>query len=103
MTRMEIVERLGREKRVETMVCNIARRPIDQDLHDLVQIVYLTLLTYDPEKIIDLYEHGEINFFLVRVIKTNLASPRSPYAAQVTRFRSRTSSIRPDFDQPADQ
>lgn len=93
MTRMEIVAKLGAERRVEAMVCNIARRPLTPDLRDLSQIVYLVLLTYDPEKIIDLYEHDEINFFIARVIKTNLASPRSTYAAQVTRFRERTETL----------
>lgn len=93
MTRTEIVAALAREQRVETMVCNIARQPLSPDLRDLSQIVYLTLLTYDPEKIIDLYTHGEINFFLARVIRTQLSSPRSAYAAAVTRFRHRTTAI----------
>ena len=93
MTRLEIVAQLGREKRVETMVSNIARQPLTPDLRDLSQIVYTVLLTYDQEKIVDLWDHGEINFFLARVIATQLHRSRSEYAAAVTRFRSRTTTL----------
>lgn len=91
MTPAEIADKLAREKRVEAMVQNIAHATsLSQDLRDLCQMVYLVLLTYDPDKIVDLWESGQINFFLARVILTNLMSPRSPYNAQITRFRSRS-------------
>ena len=92
MTRMEIVAELGREKRVETMVCNIARRELTPDLRDLSQIVYTILLTYDAEKIIDLYEHGEINFFLARVIRTQMRS-NSEWSCAMYRLSRRSVPI----------
>lgn len=90
----EIAAKLARERRVETMVQNIAHaRALTQDLRDLCQMVYLLILTYDPDKIVDLWENDQINFFLARVIRTNLTSPRSPYAAQITRFRNRSNPL----------
>jgi len=96
-TPAEIAAILAKERRVETMVQNIAHaRTLSQDLRDLVQMVYLLLLTYDAEKIVDLWENNQINFFLARVIRTNLASPRSPYNAQITRFRHRSAPLKND-------
>lgn len=90
----EIAAILAREQRVETMVKNIAHaHSLSQDLRDLCQMVYLLILTYDPDKIVDLWENDQINFFLARIIRTNLFSPRSPYAAQITRFRTRSNPL----------
>lgn len=79
MTRTEIVERLAREKMVEAMVENIARQPLDADLRDLAQMVYLILLEYDEDKLVDLYEHGQIHFFVARVIINQYRSVNSPF------------------------
>lgn len=79
MTRTEIVERLAREKMVEAMVENIARQPLDADLRDLAQMVYLILLEYDEDKLVDLYEHGQIRFFVARVIINQYRSVNSPF------------------------
>lgn len=96
-TPAEIAATLARERRVETMVQNIAHaRTLSADLKDLCQMVYLILLTYDPDKIVDLWENNQINFFLARVIRTNLTSTRSPYAAQITRFRKRSNPLQND-------
>lgn len=97
MTPVEIAAILAKERRVETMVQNIAHaRTLTQDLRDLCQMVYLLLMTYDPDKIVDLWENEQINFFLARVIRTNLTSPRSPYNAQITRFRKRSNPLQTD-------
>lgn len=94
MTPVEIAAILAKERRVETMVQNIAHaRTLTADLCDLCQMVYLLIMTYDPEKIVDLWENEQINFFLARVIRTNLTSPRSPYNAQITRFRQRSNPL----------
>lgn len=94
MTPVEIAAILAKERRVETMVQNIAHaRTLTADLRDLCQMVYLLLMTYDPDKIVDLWENEQINFFLARVIRTNLTSPRSPYNAQITRFRQRSNPL----------
>lgn len=96
-TRSQIASALAKERRVETMVLNIAHaRALSANLRDLCQMVYMVILTYDPDKIVDLWDHGEINFFLARIIRTNLFSPRSPYAAQITRFTGRSRPLSGD-------
>lgn len=79
MTRSEIVETVARERRVETMLRNIAKTPLTADLQDLCQMVYVILLEFDEEKIVDLWEKGEINFFIARVLMNQYQSVKSPF------------------------
>lgn len=61
------------------MVENIAGQPLTNELQDLAQMVYLILLEYDEDKVIDLYEHGQIDFFIARIILNQYRSTNSPY------------------------
>ena len=76
---MEMVTRLAQERRVETMVENIAKQPLSADLKDLAQMVYLILLEYDETKLQDLWDHGQINFFIARVILNQYRRVNSPF------------------------
>jgi hypothetical protein len=76
---MEMVEQMARERRVETMVENIARRSLTPELKDLAQMVYLILLEYDEDKLADLWENGQMNFFIARIIINQYRSANSPF------------------------
>lgn len=93
MDRNGIVETLGRQRRVESFVQLYAGHALDADLKDLCQIVYVILLTMDEDKLRDLWEHDEIDFFLRRIIRTQLWGHRSDYEREVLRFRRRTTEI----------
>lgn len=93
MTRTEVVARIAREQRVEVMACNIAHSPLSQELKDLCQMVYETLLTYDEDKIVDLWESGAINFFIARVLVNQYRSPRSPYHNLIRKFSSKSEEL----------
>lgn len=80
MTRREIVERVARERRVEKFIMNVARASrLAPDLEDLAQMVYLALLTYDADKIVDLWEHDELGYFIARIILNQYRSVDSPW------------------------
>lgn len=79
MTKREICEQLARERRVETMIQNIVHRHLDDDLRDLAQIVYTIALTTDEGKIVDLWERDEINYWLVKVIRTQYFFKRTEF------------------------
>lgn len=79
MTRRQIVNELARNKVVEVMVCNIARADINADLQDLAQMVYLILLEYEEDKILDLYENDQIRYFIARIIMNQYKSSTSPF------------------------
>ena len=88
---MEIVEALAKERRVEAMLAKIAKRPCTGSLADLAQEVYLVLMTYDEDKIRDLHEHGQMNFFIARILLNQYNSSNSPfhYTYRLPRLRSR--------------
>lgn len=93
MNARDVVERLARERAVETMVQNISRSSLTPDLQDLCQMVYVILLTYDPDKILDLEEHGAMPFFLARVILNQYRSKNSPFYYQIKRFLAQSREI----------
>ena len=78
---------LARGEEVERIVCRVARRPLDEDLRDLAQMVYLVLLTYDEGKIVDLYESDALRYFIVRVASNQYWSNHSAFHKAFRRER----------------
>ena len=54
-TKTEIIEVIAKDRMVETMVTNIAHKPMSADLKDLSQMVYLILLEYVDKNLQDLW------------------------------------------------
>lgn len=90
---MTIIDTLAKEKRVEAMVENIAHHALTDDLKDLCQMVYLILLEYDEDKIIDLWENDQMNFFLARIIINQYRSSNSPFHTIFRKYQERSISI----------
>lgn len=90
---MEIIDQLARERRVETMLANIAKKPVSGTLEDLCQMVYLILLEYDEGKIVDLWENGQINFFLARILLNQYRSTNSPFYKLFRKYESKATDI----------
>ena len=82
-----MITKLANERRVETMIENIAKQPLDADLKDLSQMVYLILLEYDERKLLDLWDHGQINFFIARIILNQYRSSNSPFHKLFRKYR----------------
>ena len=86
MTRTEIVEKFARERRVEVIVQNTAHAPrLSPDLRDLCQMVYLYLLTYDEDKIVDLHDSDALDYFIARIVVNQFRSSNSLYHRQIRR------------------
>lgn len=93
MTKYQIIEQIARERRVETMLANIAKRPISGTMDDLCQMVYLILLEYDETKIADLWENGQINFFIARILLNQYKSTNSPFYKLFRKYESKATDI----------
>lgn len=89
---MEIIEEIAKGKMVEAMVQNIAHQAMSDNanLSDLCQMVYLILLEYDEDKLQDLWEHKQMNFFLARIIVNQYRSSLSPFHITYRKFGSLT-------------
>ena len=86
-TKTEIIEAIAKDRMVETMVTNIAHKPMSADLEDLSQMVYLILLEYDEKKLQDLWEHNQMHFFIARIIINQYNSVNSPFHTIFRKFR----------------
>lgn len=71
------IEYLARNRVVEEMIdkMNISGKHID----DLVQEIYLILLEYDTDKINELIQNKQINFFISRIIMNQVFSCTSDF------------------------
>lgn len=79
MGKREIIEELARGRVVEGMARSITHRPVEGDIRDLCQTIYLYLLEYDEDKLVDLHSHGQLGFFIVRVLMNQYRSGNSRY------------------------
>ena len=73
---LSIVDKIARERVVENMIINMN---INDYPDDLAQEVYLILLEYDKDKIEDIYNKNQINFFISRIIMNQAFSKNSPF------------------------
>lgn len=95
----DIINRLAKNKRVEQIVCNITHCSADNpNIKDLIQHVYLTLLEYDANKIVELDENGQINFFIVRIIINQYRSKNSTFYYMFRKFLVQSTEISAGFD-----
>lgn len=79
-----MLNRIANERLVEDISKNIGVSPKYFD--DFVQEIYLILLEYDQEKLEAIYEKGDINFFLTRVIKNQWCSTTSPFYRKYRKY-----------------
>lgn len=80
MTAREIIERIAYLRRVEEIVRNVAHvSRLTPALQDLAQMVYDALLAYDDEKIVDLWDSGDMDFFITRIVLNQYRSTDSPW------------------------
>ena len=86
-TKTEIIEAIAKDGMVETMVTNIAHKPMSADLQDLSQMVYLILLEYDEKRLQDLWINNQMHFFIARIIVNQYNSVTSPFHTIFRKFR----------------
>lgn len=93
MRKEEIIGAIASKRMVEDMVQNIAHQSLNADLKDLVQMIYLILLEYDENKIVDLWEHDQMQFFLARIIINQYRSSNSPFHTIYRKFQEKSCDI----------
>lgn len=90
----QIIADLARRGRVEQFVRAAAHTDtLGADLLDLCQETYCIVLDYRPEQIVDLWDHGDMDFFLARIIVNQLRSKTSRYHYKYRHFRAMCQSL----------
>ena len=95
MTKYEVIDIIAKEHLVERIVNKLlssSKNPFDCP-EDLIQDVYLLLLEKGDKLIVNLYEKGELAYYLLRVVRNQLLSVNSPYYQKYIRFKSQSDDI----------
>ena len=95
MTKLEIIDELSRSNTVEKIIYKLlpcSKNPFDYP-EDLIQDIYVLLLEKDDKLIIDLYNKGELGFYLLKIARNQLLSVNSPYYQKYIRFLAHSDEI----------
>lgn len=77
MDKAQIIEQLANEKTVEKIISNCGIS--GPNGKDLAQDVYVSLLLKPEELIEEIYDRGEIVFYISRMVTNNINSKTSPF------------------------
>lgn len=78
ITKYKIIEELAKNRTVETIIQNITKSE-DDTLNDLSQMLYEDLLLKDDDKIIQLYNDNQLQYFITRMVLNSIKSKTSRY------------------------
>ena len=95
MTKYEIIDELSRSNTVEKIIFKLlscSKNPFDCP-EDLIQDIYLLLLEKDDKLIIDLYNKGELGFYLLKIARNQLLSKNSPYYTKYIKFGANSDEL----------
>ena len=84
MTVREVVERVAKEEWVEECIKTVSGGVWRSEYSDLAQDVLIELL--NQEKIVGLYQRGQLKFFIMRIVRNNLQSCTSRFFYRYRRF-----------------
>ena len=95
MTKYEIIDELCKNSTVEKIVNKLVSSSKNRfDFpDDLIQDIYVLLLEKDEDLIVNLYNKGELGFYLLKVVRNQLLSKNSPYYTKYIKFRAYSDDI----------
>ena len=95
MTKYDVLDIIAREHLVDRIVTKLlssSKNPFDCP-EDLIQDIYLLLLQKDDDLIVNLYNKGELGYYLLKIARNQLLSKNSPYYQKYIRFQSHNDDI----------
>ena len=81
MTKYEVIDIIAKEHLVDRIVNKLlssSKNPFDCP-KDLIQDIYLLLLQKDDDLIVNLYNKGELAYYLLKIARNQLLSVNSKY------------------------
>lgn len=95
MTKYEVVDIIAKEHIVERIVNKLlssSKNPFDCS-EDLIQDVYLLLIEKSDKLIVDLYERGELGYYILKVVRNQLLSVNSKYYYTYIKFGANSDEL----------
>ena len=84
MTKEGVVEEIARSKLIQECILIVTGGVWRSEYDDLVQDVLIELL--NQEKIVSLYQKGQLKYFIMRIIRNNIQSNTSRFFYRYRRF-----------------
>ena len=95
MTKNDVIEELSKDGVVEKIVFKLlssSKNRFDAP-DDLIQDIYLLLLQKDDDLIVNLYNKGELGYYLLKITRNQLLSANSPYYTKYIKFRANSDDL----------
>ena len=95
MTKYEVIDIIARDHLVERIVNKLlssSKNPFDCP-EDLIQDLYLILLEKDDDLIVNLYDNGELAYYLLKIARNQLLSANSPYFYKYIKFGAQSDGL----------
>ena len=89
MSTRGVVEYIARSKLIQECIKVVTGGVWRSEYDDLVQDILMELL--DQTKIVDLYEKGQLKFYVMRIVRNNIQSNTSRFFYRYRRFSLRNS------------
>lgn len=83
----KVVELIVKDKILDQIINNIAKNAKDEDLNDLKQDIYLELLEKNEDWLYGIYERGQMNYYLTRIVLNNINSKTSPFYYRYRKYK----------------
>lgn len=83
----KVVELIVKDKILDQIINNIAKDAKDEDLNDLKQDIYLELLEKNEDWLYGIYERGQMNYYLTRIVLNNINSKTSPFYYRYRKYK----------------
>lgn len=98
MTKNEIIEKVAKSRLVEKTIEGLTHQELDFDLADLSQMIYEALLSQPEERVQDLWNNDEIQYFIIGIVRNQAFSNTSKYYYTIKRFKAITDDIDECYD-----
>ena len=95
MTKSDVLDIIAREHLVDRIVNKLlssSKNPFDCP-EDLIQDIYLLLLQKDDDLIVNLYNKGELGYYILKVARNQLLSVNSKYYYTYIKFRANSDDL----------
>lgn len=79
-----IIKEIYEENIVKDIIANM--RVKSNDVDDLEQEIYMILLEYNKDRIIELYEKNQLKYFIVGIISRQYNSKTSPFYKKFKKY-----------------
>ena len=89
MSTREVVEYIAQSKLIQECILVVTGGVWRSEYDDLVQDILIELL--NQTKIVDLYEKGQLKFYVMRIVRNNIQSNTSRFFYRYRRFSLRNS------------